>query len=106
MAATKSSLSEVDLAKIRRSAEGRVPAHARHQVRIDGTHGPQLWFADGSAGFGGGTGVYEDEQYSTPCRHASRHLLDMVGARGFEPVIPTCRIVVPGWIAGALAGRG
>ncbi len=65
MSATKSSLSEVDLAKIRRSAEGRVPAHARHQVRIDGTHGPHLWFADGSNGYGGQTGVYYDEQYST-----------------------------------------
>jgi len=31
----------------------------------DGTHGPQLWFADGSAVLGGGTGVYGDEQYST-----------------------------------------
>ena len=30
--------------------------------------------------------------------------VEMVGARGFEPAIPTCRIVVPSWIAGALAG--
>jgi hypothetical protein len=29
--------------------------------------------------------------------------LGMVGARGFEPVVPKCRIVVPGWIAGALS---
>jgi len=28
----------------------------------------------------------------------------MVGARGFEPAIPTCRIVVPSWITVALAG--
>jgi len=26
----------------------------------------------------------------------------MVGARGLEPACPTCRIVVPSWIAGAL----
>jgi len=31
----------------------------------DNTHGPHLWFADGSGGLGGGTGVYYDEQYST-----------------------------------------
>jgi hypothetical protein len=35
MSATKSLLPEIDLAKIRRYAEGRVPAHARHQVRIE-----------------------------------------------------------------------
>ena len=28
----------------------------------------------------------------------------MVGARGFEPAIPTCRIVVPEWIKAVLAG--
>ena len=27
----------------------------------------------------------------------------LVGARGFEPAIPTSRIVVPGWVAEALA---
>lgn len=31
----------------------------------DGTHNPMLWFADGAGGYGGGTGVYYDEQYST-----------------------------------------
>ena len=30
----------------------------------------------------------------------------LVGARGFEPVVPTCRIVVPDWIAEAVAGAG
>jgi len=35
MSSTKSLLPEVDLAKIRRHVEGRVPAHARHQVRIE-----------------------------------------------------------------------
>jgi hypothetical protein len=29
-------------------------------------------------------------------------VMGMVGARGFEPTIPTCRIVVPGWIAESL----
>jgi hypothetical protein len=28
----------------------------------------------------------------------------LVGARGFEPAIPTCRIVVPGRIAEVLRG--
>ena len=35
MSATKSVLPEIDLAKIRRYAEGRVPAHLRHQVRVE-----------------------------------------------------------------------
>jgi hypothetical protein len=30
-------------------------------------------------------------------------VMGMVGARGFEPACPTCRIVVPSWIAAALA---
>jgi DNA invertase Pin-like site-specific DNA recombinase len=30
-------------------------------------------------------------------------LVVMVGARGFEPPVPTCRIVVPSWIAEALS---
>jgi hypothetical protein len=30
----------------------------------------------------------------------------MVGARELDPAIPTCRIVVPGWIIAALAGGG
>jgi hypothetical protein len=34
-------------------------------------------------------------------RHAVR--LGVVGARGFEPTIPTCRIVVPSWVAETLA---
>lgn len=33
---------------------------------------------------------------------AVRQTANVVGARGFEPAIPTCRIVVPSWIADAL----
>jgi len=29
---------------------------------------------------------------------------DVVGAKGFEPPVPTLRIVLPGWIAIALRG--
>jgi hypothetical protein len=32
-------------------------------------------------------------------------LVEMVGARGSEPAIPTCRIVVPSWIAASLGGK-
>jgi hypothetical protein len=32
--------------------------------------------------------------------------LVMVGARGLEPAIPTCRMVVPNWIGDAFTGRG
>ena len=35
MPATKSVLPEIDLAKIRRYADGRVPARLRHQIRVD-----------------------------------------------------------------------
>jgi hypothetical protein len=35
MSATKSLLPDIDLAKIRRFAEARVPARARHQVRLE-----------------------------------------------------------------------
>ena len=35
MPAPKSLLPEIDLARIRRYADGRVPARARHQVRIE-----------------------------------------------------------------------
>lgn len=35
MPATKYVLPEIDLAKIRRYADGRVPAHLRHQVRVE-----------------------------------------------------------------------
>jgi hypothetical protein len=31
----------------------------------NGTQSPGLWFADGSNGYGGGTSVYYDQQYST-----------------------------------------
>jgi hypothetical protein len=34
-----------------------------------------------------------------------QQVMGLVGARGFEPVIPTTRIVVPRWIANALVGR-
>lgn len=30
----------------------------------------------------------------------------MVGAGGFEPAIPTCRIVVPSWVVQALTEAG
>jgi hypothetical protein len=29
---------------------------------------------------------------------------DLVGANGFDPPVPTLRIVLPGWIAMALGG--
>ena len=33
----------------------------------------------------------------------ARNLLDLIGAKGMAPAIPTCRIVLPGWIAAILA---
>jgi hypothetical protein len=36
-------------------------------------------------------------------QNGSTSLLDMVGARGFEPPCPTPRIVVPAWVAEAMS---
>lgn len=33
-----------------------------------------------------------------------QQVMGLVGATGFEPAVPKCRIVVPGWLTEALAG--